>query len=63
MWKACCVLTVACLLIGCGDSGSTTETVPFKATDTSQFEAMKNAMMKKVQTRDYKGVAPPKAEK
>jgi len=60
--KACCVLTVALLLIGCG-GGESTETVPFKATDTSQFESMKNAMMKNVQTKNYKGVAPEKTAK
>jgi len=44
-------------LAGCGGEP---ENVPFKATDTSQFDDMKNMMIKNVKSKNYKGVTPPK---
>jgi hypothetical protein len=52
--KWCCALVTSTLLtslvIGCGDAPKT-ETVPFKQTDASQFDAMKGMMIKNVQSK------------
>jgi len=50
-------------LCGCGDSGVTEGSVPFKETNTSQFDEMKNQMMKNIKTKSYlKKPVAPKAE-
>jgi len=51
-------LVLALTAFGCGDSGVTEGTVPFKKTDTSQFDAMKNQMIGKMKTKDYTKKAP-----
>jgi hypothetical protein len=58
-------LFLAAAFCGCGDSGVTEGTVPFKATDTSQFDQMKNDMMKNVTrqgSRTTPGSAPGKTK-
>jgi hypothetical protein len=50
------------VVAGC-DSGSGTETVPFKATDTSQLKGMQEGMIKNMQKKPgerYKPDAAPK---
>src|SRR5438874_919139 len=66
------VVALAVAFSGCGgDSGTAPgsgflgdgTTVEFKSTDTSQFEGMKNQMMKNMQTKAHtKKPAPPKKE-
>lgn len=53
-----CVASVVMILgfVGCGDSGVTEGSVPFKPTDASQFDEMKKQMMNNV-----KGPTPKKA--
>jgi hypothetical protein len=46
-------LLVVLTAFGCGDSGVTEGTVPFKATDTSQFDEMKNQMIGNLKTKSY----------
>jgi len=48
------------VLPGCGGEE---ESAPFKPTDTSQFDGMKDMMIKNVKSKNYKGVAPPKESK
>jgi len=42
---------------GCGDNAPTT-TVPFKPTDTSPFDEMKNAMIKNQMKKGMKPIVP-----
>ncbi|APW60138.1 hypothetical protein [Paludisphaera borealis] len=52
---------LALAIVGCGDSGVTEGTVPFKATDTNtkQFEDMKKQMMANVKGPTPKKTASP----
>jgi hypothetical protein len=55
------LLAFEVVLAGC-DSGSKTETVEFKATDTSQFKDMQDAMTKNLKAKPserFKGADPP----
>jgi hypothetical protein len=46
-------LVIVLTAFGCGDSGVTEGPVPFKPTDTKQFEAMKNQMIGNMKSKDY----------
>jgi hypothetical protein len=52
-------MVVALAAFGCGDSGVDEGTVPFKATDTNQFEDMKKQMIGNVKQKSYAKVPPP----
>ena len=46
-------LVLALTAFGCGDSGVTEGPVPFKPTDASQFDEMKNQMIGNMKTKAY----------
>ena len=46
-------LVLALAAFGCGESGVTEGTVPFKETNTSQFDQMKNQMIGNVKSKNY----------
>jgi hypothetical protein len=56
-------LVLAAAFAGCGETPVEEGPVPYKATDISQFEKMKNSMIESMKTRSYtKKPAPPKEE-